>query len=457
MNTGFDAHRYTKQAIAVIGYGVTGKACAEFLLGKGALITVFDKTDMAEAVSTSHPNMEFRVLNESSQLSEFDQVVVSPGVNLNQPFIREFKASGKPVIGDIELFALENNKPVLAITGSNGKSTVVDMLSKSLEKAGYKVGLGGNFGTSALAMLEHNYDYIVLELSSFQLESTFSLQPCISCVLNITPDHIDRHGSMQAYTMAKGSIYNNAEHLIFNRDDPLTYPVGLIDATSSSIGIMRPAITQHQGKARHFYQNAKGIWQQDELVLDSAQLNNVSQHQLLNMQVVLACTEHLGIDTSIVTKSLCEYTGLAHRFEQVASSESSDYINDSKATNPGATVAAIESLQGKAQPIILIAGGDGKGADMSALLSCIHQHVTALVLLGKDRELFTQANVPFSLVNSMQEAVKAANALSLKNYQTHQQRSTIMLSPACASIDMFNNYQHRGEMFTQAAREVCAS
>lgn len=457
MNAANAVHPYSNQAIALIGYGVTGKACADYLLTKNAIVTVFDKTDVSDSLSAIKGNIQFCLLGESTDLLAYDQVVVSPGVNLNQDYIRQFKATGKPVIGDIELFARENTIPVIAVTGSNGKSTVVDMLRKCLISAGYKVGLGGNFGTSALAMLGEDYDYIVLELSSFQLESTNSLQACISCVLNITPDHIDRHGSMHEYAMAKVSIYRNAEHLIFNREDPLTYPVGEISASSSSIGIAQAAITQHQGREAHFYQDAKGIWLNNALLLSTDTLHSISQHQLLNMQVVLACTHYLGIALTSIVNSLYGYTGLAHRFELIASNDFSEWINDSKATNPGATVAAIESLVSKSKRILLIAGGDGKGADMSALLTCLHEHVAGLILMGKDREVFTQANVPYVFVNTMQEAVVCANEMALNTFQTTQERSTVMLSPACASIDMFRNYQQRGELFSQAAREVCAS
>ncbi|MFT4652560.1 MAG: UDP-N-acetylmuramoylalanine--D-glutamate ligase [Kangiellaceae bacterium] len=496
-------HTYTNQSIAIIGYGVTGKACVEFLLNKGAKICVFDAILQRENIARQH--LSFCTLTNTVDLSEFDLVVVSPGVNLKQSFIQAYvrhKGDKQYVVGDIELFARELNvtnneaaylqarKPttVIAVTGSNGKSTVVDMLTKAFIKQGLNVVLGGNFGTSALSLLDpendaNNYqhnnkmmkqhiDLIVLELSSFQLESTYSLRPNIACILNVTSDHLDRHENMAAYTQAKQQIYVNAHDVVFNRDDSATYPEQY--KNTISVGMSKDSAKSHNS----FYQTDQGIYRAEQLLLNARFFPKVSQFQLLNMQVVLACAQILNMDIPLVVASLREYKGLPHRFETVYKDATTVWINDSKATNPGACIAAVESLSQQVNYIVLIAGGDAKGADTQALSHVISKHVDRLILIGKDAHLFTHFDTPFTYATSIEEAVDLASGYassyainsanqnsdlsinaSLQN--TNNEVSTpyigVMLSPACASIDMFANYQERGQLFCQAVNAQVAA
>lgn len=465
-------HQYQNKHVALIGFGVTGKACAEFLLVRGASVSVFDKAIQKSSIgqpdlssffqqAMSNNQLCFYPLDKHTQLHEFDCVIVSPGVNLNQDFIQHYLSTGKKVMGDIELFAQENQVPVIAVTGSNGKSTVVDMLTQVLQAAGYKVGLGGNFGTSALDLLNQDFDYIVLELSSFQLESTYSLSPFISCILNVTPDHMDRHGTMEAYTKAKQRIYHHAEYIIFNRDDALSYPLikdqqALVNNVIS-IGLTKPELTSTQATKAHYYQTQDGIFLLDNMLLSAQALHCANQYQLLNMQVVLACANVLHINTVTTSSTLQQYKGLAHRFELVHQTEQCVWINDSKATNPGASIAAIEALAKQNTSIVLIAGGDGKGADMSALKTLIKQSVSYLVLIGKDADKFTDIGVQYSLALDLPEAVAIANAEAKALQDKHDKRIAVLLSPACASIDMFQNYQQRGEIFVQNVHEWVAA
>lgn len=466
-------HSYENQSMALIGYGVTGKACAEFLLDKGASVSVFDTSFDTYNATTN--KLDFYPLEDTVELSHFDSVVVSPGVNLQQPFIQNFLASGQPnskqVIGDIELFAREldkqnklksvseNTTKLIAVTGSNGKSTVVDMLTKALTKAGLRVALGGNFGTSALSLLSQDYDLIVLELSSFQLESTYSLRPDIACILNITADHLDRHGTIQQYTAIKHRIFQNASQSIFNRDDKLTHPMGSL--SSYSIGLYAPK-DMHDG--HYFYQNEKGIFCNEQLAIDIAKLNGCSQFQLMNMQVVLACAYILELDLRPVVAALTAYKGLPHRFEIIHKTDQAVWINDSKATNPGACLAAIESARHQFEHIVLIAGGDAKGADATILASAIKQNIDMMLLIGKDAALFTHFDIPFNHASSLEEAVTQANqyiqSLSSQNSKQHNDTTrplgpsiAVLLSPACASIDMFKNYQERGDIFSRAVHQ----
>lgn len=461
-------HPYKNRSIALIGYGVTGKACVQFLLEKGAKVSVFDKSFKSYSAETE--NLALYPLDESASLAQYDYVVVSPGVNLQQAFIRNYKNS-ENVIGDIELFARElkrqndlkkapqKHTKVIAVTGSNGKSTVVDMLTKALTKAGLRVALGGNFGTSALSLLTQEYDLFVLELSSFQLESTYSLHADVACILNVTSDHLDRHGNIENYTQIKHRIYKNAKHVIFNRDDELTAPEG--SKTSYSIGLhksLKPEV------GHHYYQTDEGIFCGNNKLINKSSLNSNCQFQLLNMQVVLACTHILGLEYAPVVSALASYTGLPHRYELICRTRHVDWINDSKATNPGACLAAIESASSSYEYIILIAGGDAKGADASILTKAIQQNVDMMYLMGKDAELFTQFEIPYQYTISLQDAVNKANEHVKKlldeaadSHVPNRPTIAVLLSPACASIDMFQNYQQRGDIFSQAVHQQVAA
>ena len=497
---------YRNKAIAIIGYGVSGKSCVEYLLGKGAILTVFDTSfsDDVAAVDDARDNLTFRSITPSLDLADFQLVVVSPGVDLKQAFLQRYQQRNphqQCIVGDIELFARELNAQnnnassvqqktrVIAVTGSNGKSTVVDMITKAFLKQGLKAVLGGNFGTSALSLLQTNnsakpqsIDIIVLELSSFQLESTYSLCADVACILNVSEDHLDRHGSIENYCNAKQRIYLQAAKLIYNFNDPQTYPVlanaaqfcaspanrilsfgRCVNETPNSTCVANynhDIDTQStQSINDSVYQAGTGIYFENQLLLDIAEFASLNHIQLLNIQAVLACCKALDMNMPWVVASLHEYKGLAHRFELVHHNTSIIWINDSKATNPGACIAAIESLSKQVDSIVLIAGGDAKGCDMKILTPFIHRHVNQLILIGKDARLFTQFDTPFVIANSMKNAVElafdVAHKLANQHPHNHNPEQTtqikphvgVLLSPACASIDMFSNYKQRGEHF----------
>lgn len=492
-------NQYANKNVALIGYGVTGKACAKYLLDKGAKVSVFDQLTHNQTADDVQ-GLRFYSLNENTQLHDFETVVVSPGVNLQQRFIQDYllhtNHSNKTaeVIGDIELFArelasmrLQNptlNTKVIGVTGSNGKSTVVDILSQCLSSLGLKVGLGGNFGTSALLMLSQSYDVIVLELSSFQLESTHSLDLDVACVLNVTPDHIDRHGSLLAYAEAKRRIYRYAATCIFNRDDPQTFvPEGTETDESISKTLMSFGQSDAASKPElQMHQSADGIYlrkQAQDYSLMSFRANqleksqasnhafaNFTAHQKLNIQVVLAaCYTVLGeklisskdnADTqqthNKLIQTIVNYKGLAHRFSIIKDDQSGMWVNDSKATNAGASIAAIESLIAQGKRIILIAGGDAKEADLSAWYDCVNLHVSHTLLIGKDADTISKHLHANERVNSLGDAVSHAQVILQK-----LSNAAVLLSPACASIDMFDNYQHRGDVFTQLVIEKVAA
>lgn len=447
---------YSHQKIAIIGYGVTGRACTEYLLNKQALITVFDKnTDLLEP----HHSVNFEHLNDDIDLSYFELVVVSPGINLNASFLKSAQSHNIEIIGDIELFARASNSRIIAVTGSNGKSTVVDMLYKVMKACGCDVGLGGNFGTGALDLLANNHEYVILELSSFQLESTYSLSCLVSCILNVTPDHLDRHGSMDAYSKAKQQIYSSAKHIIFNRDDKNTYVsygFNKQKAAHHSFGLEQHNIssnTEKTDRGLHFWQNEHGLYCGDKQLVSIDKLKFKQTHHLLNTQVVLICASLLNLEQTLVYQSISQYEGLDHRFQFVLKNQYSTWIDDSKATNTGASEAAIKSASDPDSAIVLIAGGDSKGANIDSLLQTIEQSVQYLILMGKDKEMFHQTRVSFENAETMKDAVKKAHNAAKSLYEEQNKHVVVLLSPACASIDMFANYKQRGLEFCQQVKQ----
>ncbi len=446
-------HNYANKQIAVVGYGVTGKACALFLLRRGAMVTVYDSNmnkfedASLEGYSEFKNNIAFKQLQDATPLHLYDELVVSPGVNLQQDIFQRYLKMGKRIYSDIELFARENTKPVIAVTGSNGKSTVVYMLTAVLRDLGYQVGLGGNFGLSALELLDEHLDYVVLELSSFQLESTYSLHTLVSCILNLSHDHIDRHGDFEAYKLAKQRIYQHATYGLHNRDDSNTAPIDMYDALIlRSFGLEKDAPSDAMFSS-NFSQSSQGVFYGDELIVPVEYLKNRAPYQLMNIQAVCACISIIREDLAQVARTLSELDGLEHRFELVSQEKNLEWINDSKATNPGACVAAIEALAEQGKKIILIAGGDAKGADLSDALKAIKKYVSHLIVMGKDANLFTVDGVSAINVKSIDQAVSEARVFC--NSQSTEQFS-VLLSPACASIDMFQNYKERGERFVSA-------
>jgi len=401
---------YHNARVAIVGMGVTGCSCARFLLNQDAQLTVFDKkvlseTELLQQLAFSntekktHTNNEIRskILDEHTDLNGFDFVVLSPGVSAQFKPISNIK-NRDVIISDLDIFAQFNTVPCIGVTGSNGKSTVVDLLQRSLQASGKKVQMGGNFGTAALDLLDNEADYIVLELSSFQLDITQKLPLQVACVLNITEDHIDRHHSFEAYSAAKHRIFEQTQLLVVNRDDDNTVPSPFMaqqnnmakqNSVAASVSASLPtdpsALGQHD-----FWQDEHGIHCQTSLLIPIAGINSPLAHMMLNMQFVLGIVSALGISLQHAVEQCRQYQGLPHRFEFVAQQGHIRYINDSKATNPGACLAAIQSANQLQMNIILIAGGDAKGADLSVLDHSLRNWVRWCVVYGKDAELFTR-------------------------------------------------------------------
>jgi UDP-N-acetylmuramoylalanine--D-glutamate ligase len=333
------------------------------------------------------------------------------------------------------------DKPVIAITGSNAKSTVTTLVGEMASAAGFTPGIGGNLGVPVLELLENpKFDFFVLELSSFQLESTFSLKAKVATVLNISLDHMDRYDSLASYHQVKQRVYRHAEQLVINRQDFLTHPPLAKDATVLSFGNDRPDINSFglvsSPEGDYLAYQFKKLMPVSELLIKG-------KHNHVNALAALALGFAAGFDMPSMLATLRQYKGLPHRCEHVATIDGVSYINDSKGTNVGATLAALDGFSTGKENIILIAGGDAKGADFSPLIAIVKQCVRHLVLIGQDAEkiqLVLQDVTECERVSSLQHAVSKAK-------QYAQEGDVVLLSPACASFDMFSGFEDRGEQF----------
>ena len=440
-------NEYKHENIAVIGAGITGQSCLRFLRSQGANVSVFD----TRQPPTNHNIEAHWGIIPDAALCDFKLVVVSPGVSLDLPAIAAAKNAGVEVIGDIELFARINTVPAIGITGSNGKSTVVSLLGAIFECAKVNACVSGNIGTPVLNTLSTHqnnggvlpaYQWYVLELSSFQLESTYSLQLDIACILNISEDHLDRHGSMQDYVAAKLRIFDHALTKVVCRDDKFTYSMQPNQALTFGLSM--------SSKGMSWAQDTRQIIFNGEVFLSFAECQLTGLHNVLNVQAASLIALTAGIDKSTICQAVTSFTGLAHRYQRVPSTDNVVWINDSKATNPGATKVSLEAAVADTQgQVILIVGGDSKKSDITELVEVISSSVGFLIALGKDGRQFMQAVEKAVYVDSIQQAVALAATVA-------QAGDIVLLSPACASLDMFDNFEQRGKCFAQAVEELVA-
>lgn len=440
----------------VVGLGKTGLSAARWLAAQGYAVAVTDSREAPPglgALREALPDAAVFVGGFSDvALSYADLVVVSPGVPLNHPFISRIRETGVELIGDVELFARAVTRPVVAVTGSNGKSTVTTLFARMAEAARRNVAVGGNLGTPALDLLANrDADLFALELSSFQLESTHSLAPAAAVILNVTPDHIDWHGSMESYAAAKARIYRNAAVCVFNRDDEWSTRLGGglsnavsfgLDAPQREIDVGLVAADSRQWLAR----GTERLLPVDELPLTGA-------HNHANALAALALGYAIGLPRDAMLSALRSFAGLPHRMNRVAEIRGVVYVNDSKATNVGAAIAAI---RGADRTVVLIAGGDGKGQEFDEFAKVLPGRVRHVVLLGRDATMIESAvqrasngKMPTSRAADMRDAVRKAAAAAHAG-------DMVLLSPACSSLDMFSNYEARGEAFARAVRELGA-
>ncbi|MGF1642610.1 MAG: UDP-N-acetylmuramoyl-L-alanine--D-glutamate ligase [Thiotrichales bacterium] len=434
----------------VFGMGGTGRSVARFLRHQGIPCVLGDSradARLERELRAEFPGAELRLGDcEAEDWSRYGRVILSPGVPRALACVQQAIAGGVEVVGDIELFARIATAPVVAVTGSNGKSTVVHLLWKMTQAAGWDGALGGNFGTPALDLLKTpEAEVYVLELSSFQLESTYSLRSAVATILNISEDHLDRYPDIEHYAAAKGRIFDGARKLVVNRDDPRVMALIPAGREFVSFGLDVPASGQFGlriADAAHQWL-AKG----DVSLLPIAELRLYGRHNLANALAALALGEAIGLPLAAMLEALRQYAGLPHRTQWVRELGGVTWLNDSKATNVGATVAA---LKGLANPVILLAGGQGKGQDFGLLREAVAAHARAVLLFGEDAPKLERALAGASelrRVPSLVEAVSMAHALA-------ESGDYVLLSPACASFDMFTGYAQRGDRFAALVNEL---
>jgi len=429
----------------IVGLGITGLSCARFLQKCGIPIAVTDSRENPPHYAEfqkAYPDVPvtFGKLDEAL-LSKAACIVISPGMSRQEPAIAKQVQRGIPVIGDIELFAHAVNVPVIAITGTNAKSTVTTLVGKMAEAAGYRVEAGGNLGIPALDLLENSLtNLFVLELSSFQLETTSSLKPAVATVLNITPDHMDRYDTVEDYTLAKHRVYQHCGIAICNRDDALTYT----DQTEKIFFTLGTPLKNEFGLL--VKDNVTYLAYGDRALMPVKDLPVIGKHYQANALAALAIGYAFGLAFEPMLKVLHAFNGLPHRCQFVRELNGVRWYNDSKGTNVGATQAAIEGLGSEiVGKLVLIAGGVGKNADFSSMKPMIEKYTRQVVLIGeaaKELSSVIDHAVPVSFALNMDEAVQ-------QSQQTALPGDSVLLSPACASFDMFNNYEHRGQVFTE--------
>jgi UDP-N-acetylmuramoylalanine--D-glutamate ligase len=432
----------------VVGLGKTGASCLRYFAKRGMPVRATDSRRIPpglEELGALGRSLDLRLGGfDLSLLEGASQVLMSPGVPLEEPIARAARDRGIEVLGDVELFARNVQAPVIGITGTNGKSTVTSLVARMAAAAGRTVLAGGNLGVPALDLLELPVpDLYVLELSSFQLETTWTLRLLAAVVLNVTADHMDRYATVSDYARAKSRIFANADTVVLNADDPLVSAMQGHQGRTVTFSVERPdADFCLLGNGAQVLLARRG-----EGLLDASRLKIAGRHNAANALAALALGEAAGLPMPAMLAALETFAGLPHRSEWIADVAGVRFVDDSKGTNVGATIAAVAGMPG---PLVMIAGGLGKGQDFTPLAQAFRGKVRHVVLIGKDAPALAAALegvCPMEIAASMQGAVFAAARAARVG-------DTVLLSPACASFDMFRDYGHRGDVFAAAVREL---
>lgn len=452
--------------VLVLGMGETGMSIVKWLNRQDAVIRVADSRTAPpylDAIMTMIPAGEiFTGPFESKVFEAIEIIAMSPGVPLSDPHVQQAISSGIPVVGDIAIFrwALEQNNiahaKVLAITGTNGKTTVTAMVGAMLKKAGLDVAVAGNIGPAVLDVFMQRLDsgkmpqMWVLEVSSFQLELTEWLNADVAAVLNLSEDHMDRYRDMQEYIRAKARIFNHENPVkgvqILNRDDKLSLSMRQTNRKQITFGLSEPDTEADFGIVR--WDQTIWLMEGGKLLMKASDLKLNGLHNTANALAALAVCRAVEMPVEPLLSALREFKGLPHRMEVVAAFCDVTFIDDSKSTNVGSTIAALNGLQGN---VVLIAGGDGKGQDFTLLRQAVAEGARAVVLIGRDARKIAAAlgdcGVPLQFAHTMEDALQRSFLLAHPG-------DVVLLSPACASFDMFRNYVHRAEVFVAAVRDI---
>ncbi len=439
-------------SVVVVGLGATGFSVVRYLCAHGITPTVVDSRQappLYAELNNTFPAVEvqFGTL-DTALLTNADLVILSPGLSLKEPAIQAAKSNGAEVVGDIELFLAHSRAPVIAITGSNGKSTVTTLVGELCKAADKAPLVAGNIGKPVLDALtdKQDFDMAVLELSSFQLETTKQVPAQSAAILNISEDHMDRYDSMGDYVLAKARILRGAKRAVLPRQESHLSQITNVNERVS-FGLDAPASPSEYG----IDVRKSGRWLAvgDEKIMRVRDVPLVGMHNVNNVLAALALVDHLEISKDVLASTVKAFLGLPHRMQTVANARGITWVNDSKATNVGATESALASLE---STVIWIAGGQGKGADFQPLKSAVG-NVRVAILYGADAHLIESAVEPFvpvERVDSLAAAVECANVAA-------EQGDIVLLSPACASFDMFDSFEHRGTEFLKAVRRVAVA
>ena len=431
----------------IVGLGKTGLSCFRYLSNQGLNVAITDSREEPPELLELKAEFEsasvyLGQINEQVLLAS-DQIILSPGVSLDNKSIKLSIENNIPVFGDIELFCQKAQAPIIAVSGSNGKSTVTTIVAEMTRLAGLKTYVGGNIGIPALDLLSDSTpDLYVLELSSFQLETTYSLNAHASVVLNVSPDHMDRYSSLKDYVNTKKRIYSGQGLMVLNKDEE--YIHSIIDSKRDTIYF---SLGAPEGENFGLINHNNEVWlsQGNEKIINKNQLKIKGEHNISNALAAMALAGSVNVPTNIMADVLKNFTGLEHRCQLVREIDNVSWYNDSKATNVGACIASITGLC-ELGNIILIAGGDSKGADLSGLNPIVKKYIKRVFLFGIDANKLADvmgSDVDKEFVNNMNEAVKGASKIADPD-------DIVLLAPACSSLDMYKNYQQRGDAFISA-------
>ena len=443
----------------VVGLGQSGLSVACYLANQGYQVAVTDAQatpSLADQLPAEISIRQFGAI-DVELLQQAARIIISPGISLATEAVAAARQANIPVVSDIQLFCEACTVPIVAITGSNAKSTVTTLVGQMAADAGVNVGVGGNIGVPALTLLDNtDMELAVLELSSFQLETVTNLGAQVATVLNMSPDHLDRHGDMLGYHQAKHRIFQGAKSVVINREDALTRPLVADNLPRVSTGIHAPdkgqygLITTPEGQI-YLAHGTEKLLSADKLLIKG-------RHNLLNAQAALALGELAGLPLGSMLNTLQQFTGLEHRCQYVANAADIDYFNDSKGTNIGSTMAAIEGLGAVYAPkdgkLLLILGGQGKGQQFGELTPFINQYVSQVLFIGEDAPLIEQhlraakisADVALHQCQTLENAFTTIQQVTTSSLSQVQ---AVLLSPACASFDQYSGYAARGEHFSQ--------
>jgi UDP-N-acetylmuramoylalanine--D-glutamate ligase len=456
-----------RSKVGVIGLGATGVSIAHYLKRLGFDFSLNDSREKPPVDEGFYREMAGRSITVGSfwehSFAGSTHLLVSPGIALSEAAVVKALESGAKILSDIDLFACSVTAPIVAITGSNGKSTVTTMLGEMAKRCGKRVAVGGNIGVPVLDLLdfdgaiEASAELYVLELSSFQLERTTVLNAAAATVLNISADHLDRHSDITAYAQEKEWIFHGDGCMVINIDDPIVNSMRRAGRNLLTFSIQQRADfylggasnldANHQSVAEKGRQTDGYLMHHEKMLMPLSDLPLEGRHNVANALAALALGSAVGLDEQAMCEALKNFKGLDHRMQRVAQINGVTWVNDSKATNVGACIAALQGYQDK---VVLIAGGDAKGADMNELAAVIKGKAKSVVLMGKDAKLIEQAlngGVPICFASSMVQAVSLAAGQAVAG-------DSVLLSPACASLDQYKNYQDRGEQFKQAVLEL---